>query len=114
LRTRHIKRRLPRFGLTVRNPEKISIVCQKTKQRECPVGVLYTYCNVPIAIGVLVRQWHHREYAGVVINTSVGRALLVSTDMGNSQEPLTVKRARKAELHAFFMPNEKNLQLIKY
>ncbi|MBO5989894.1 MAG: hypothetical protein J6Q03_10560 [Paludibacteraceae bacterium] len=45
------------------------------------MGVLYTYCNVPIAIGVFVRQWHHREYAGVVINTSVGRALLVSTDM---------------------------------
>ena len=37
-----MKRRLLRLVLTVRNLVNF-IECQKTKQRECPVGVLYTY-----------------------------------------------------------------------
>jgi hypothetical protein len=58
---------------------------------------------VPIAIGVFVRQWHHREYAGVVINTSVGRALLVSTDMAI---PTASNRgaSKMQSFTLFFMP----------
>lgn len=34
--------------LTIRNPGKISIILSRTKQRECPVGTLYTYLNYAV------------------------------------------------------------------
>ena len=40
--------------LTIRNPEKISKVLSKTKQRRCPVGVLYTYLKYQTAIRVFI------------------------------------------------------------
>ena len=42
--------------LTIRNPEKISKVLSKTKQRRCPVGVLYTYlkCRIAMSVSILM------------------------------------------------------------
>ena len=52
--------------LTVRNLVNFN-ECQKTKQRECPIGVLYTY---------LKYQYSHyignHRYRGVVIHICVG------------------------------------------
>ena len=44
--------------LTVRNLVNF-IECQKTKQRECPVGVVYQHTLCSVAIGVLIRLWQH-------------------------------------------------------
>ena len=78
--------------LTLQNSRKIQIL-SKTKQRECPVGVLYTYPKYRIAIGVSV---HHVATIGieVVLYISAWGFCVARFDrMGNSQEPLIVKRA---------------------
>ena len=57
--------------LTVRNPRKISNCLSKTKQRGCPVGVLYTYPKYRIAIGVSIPHGNY-WYSGCVIHIGVG------------------------------------------
>jgi hypothetical protein len=78
--------------LTIRNPEKISKVLSKTKQRRCPVGVLYTYlkCRIAISVSILMVT----SGIEVVLYISAWGFCVARFDrMGNSQEPLIVKRA---------------------
>ena len=78
--------------LTIRNPEKISKVLSRTKQRRCPVGVLYTYPKYRIAIGVSILM--ATNGIEVVLYISAWGFCVARFDrMGNSQEPLIVKRA---------------------
>ena len=78
--------------LTIRNPEKISKVLSKTKQRRCPVGVLYTYLKYRIAISVSILMVTNG--IEVVLYISAWGFCVARFDrMGNSQEPLIVKRA---------------------
>ena len=77
--------------LTIRNPEKISKVLSKTKQRRCPVGVLYTYLKYHTAIGVYILMVTNG--IEVVLYISAWGFCVARFDrMGNSQEPLIVKR----------------------
>ena len=69
--TRHMKRRLLRFGFDSLKSGSFKNECQKTKQRECPVGVLYTYLKYRTAIGVSVSYGNYR-YRGCVIHIGVG------------------------------------------
>ena len=78
--------------LTVRNPRKISNCLSKTKQRRCPVGVLYTYlkCRIAISVSILMVT----NGIEVVLYISAWGFCVARFDrMGNSQEPLIVKRA---------------------
>ena len=57
--------------LTFWNPRKISKCKSKTKQRGCPVGVLYTYPKYRTAIGVSIPYGNY-WYRGSVIHIGVG------------------------------------------
>ena len=64
----------------------------KTKQRRCPVGVLYTYlkCRIAISVSILMVT----NGIEVVLYISAWGFCVARFDrMGNSQEPLIVKRA---------------------
>ena len=92
--TRHNERRLLRFGFDDLKLRNFQNCLSKTKQRECPKGVLYTclccciaigasYCVVPS--GDMVRRLRYTYPAW-------GFALLVSTDRA-MRRPQIVKRA---------------------
>ena len=66
--TRYKIRRLLRFGFDSLKSGSFNYECQKTKQRECPVGVLYTYhyyivyshwCIYVLTIGIAVVLYLH-------------------------------------------------------
>ena len=79
--------------LTFWNRRKISKTLLKTKQRECPVGVLYTYLKYRIAIGVSVPNGNY-WYRGCVIHIGVGLRRCSFLQSGQlSYEPQNVKRA---------------------
>lgn len=72
------------FVLTVRNPRKISNCLSKTKQRECPVGVLYTYLKIPHSHWYIPTPLAHKGIEVVLYISAWGYALLVSTDRATS------------------------------
>ena len=65
------------FVLTVRNPRKISNCLSKTKQRECPVGVLYTYLKMPHSHWYIPTPLAHKGIEVVLYISAWGYALLV-------------------------------------
>ena len=78
--------------LTLQNSRKIQIL-SRTKQRECPVGVLYTYLKYRTAIGVSVPNGNY-WYRGCVIHIGVGLQRCSFLQSGQlSYEPQNVKRA---------------------
>ena len=92
--TRHNERRLLRFGFDDLKLRNFQNCLSKTKQRECPKGVLYTCLCCCIAIGasgcVVSRGVWCR---GCLIHIRRGAyALLVSTDRA-MRRPQIVKRA---------------------
>lgn len=67
-------------------------------------GCCNTYRNMPIAIGVLMRQWHHRVYAGVVINTSVGSCVARFDRHGQFSGASNRGASKMQSFTLFFMP----------
>ena len=87
--------------LTLQNSRKIQIL-SRTKQRECPVGVLYTYLKYRTAIGVSV---HHVATIGIEVVLYIsawGSTLLVSAGWA-MREALKSEASDSAGLHAFFV-----------
>lgn len=92
--TRHIERRLLRFGFDVLKSWKNFKILSETRQRECPVDVLYTCLNYavqpvecPYAICWVA------VYAGVLYISAWGFGVARFDRMGNFQEPQNVERA---------------------
>ena len=89
--------------LTIRNPEKISKVLSRTKQRRCPVGVLYTYSKNRIAIGISISYGNYR-YRGCVIHIGVGLLRCSFRQDGQFSGASNREASNYAGLHAFFVP----------
>ena len=88
--------------LTVRNPRKISNCLSKTKQRGCPVGVLYTYPKYRTAIGVSVP---HMATIGmeVVLYISAWGLCVARFDRQGNAKASEREASDSAGLHAFFV-----------
>ena len=86
--------------LTVRNPRKISNCLSKTKQRGCPVGVLYTYPKYRTAIGVSVP---HMATIGmeVVLYISAWGLCVARFDRQGNAKASEREASDSAGLHAF-------------
>ena len=72
----------------------------KTKQRGCPVGVLYTYPKYRIAIGVSIPHGNY-WYRGCVIHIGVGLMRCSFRQTGAMRRPLNREASDSAGLHAF-------------
>jgi len=92
--TRHNERRLLRFGFDDLKLRNFQNCLSKTKQRECPKGVLYTCLCCCIAIGASCCVVSRGVWCrGCLIHIRRGAyALLVSTDRA-MRRPQIVKRA---------------------
>ena len=92
--TRHNERRLLRFGFDDLKLRNFQNCLSKTKQRECPEGVLFTCLCCCIAIGasccvVSCGVWCR----GRVIHIRRGALALLVSDIRALPEPQGVKRA---------------------
>ena len=88
--------------LTVRNPRKISNCLSKTKQRGCPVGVLYTYPKYRTAIGVSVPHMATIGMEVVLYISAWGLCVARFDKQGNILGASNREASDSAGLHAFF------------
>ena len=86
--------------MTVRNPRKISNCLSKTKQRGCPVGVLYTYPKYRIAIGVSILMVTNG--IEVVLYISAWGLCVARFDRQGNAKASEREASDSAGLHAFF------------
>ena len=89
--------------LTVRNPRKISNCLSKTKQRGCPVGVLYTYPKYRTAIGVSVPRMATIGIEVVLYISAWGLCVARFDKQGNILGASNREASDSAGLHAFFV-----------
>ena len=79
------------FVLTIWNFANFKYL-SRTKQRECPVGVLYTYLKMPHSHWYIPTPLAHKGIEVVLYISAWGYALLVSTGRA-MRRPQIVKRA---------------------
>lgn len=88
--------------LTIRNPGKILNCKSKTKQRECPVGVLYTYLNYAVQPMVYPYTISLVAVYRCVIHIGVGLRHCSFRLIGQFPGASNREASDNAGLHAFF------------
>ena len=102
--TRHNERRLLRFGFDDLKLRNFQNCLSKTKQRECPEGVLYTYLCCCIAIGASCCVVPYDDMVQRLCYTYPAWGLCVARfDRQGNAKASDRETSNSAGLHAFYI-----------